>query len=296
LQCFARPFSTDLTPSTTKLKSETPLILRIRNTDSNIYEYNSTTIQQIATADTGAVYHSPFKNEIKKAYQEDPITQRILEQLKNKDPDVGLFTLSGSGLILMNQLIFIPNNNELKLKLLFENHDIPTAGHFRIERTYELLSRNYYFYGMYRYVKRYVNTCQDCQHNKNTKRHVPYGHLKPRLISNMAWSSISFDFILSLLKSFDPHLKTILDTIWVVTDRLTKYAYFIPVNEKGMKAEDYVHIFLRTIYANHGLPKETISDRGSLFASDFNQTLMTALRSKVKLSTAFHPQTDGQTE
>ena len=85
------------------------------------------------------------------------------------------------------------------------------------------------------------------------------------------------------------------DSVLVVTDRLTKYCYFIPYKESST-AEDLVYIFLRTIASQHGLPKEIISDRETLFTSNFWKSLMEQLGVNYKLSIAFYPQTDGQTK
>ncbi|XP_044721262.1 integrase core domain-containing protein [Hirsutella rhossiliensis] len=85
------------------------------------------------------------------------------------------------------------------------------------------------------------------------------------------------------------------DSIFVITDRLTKYGYFLPYKEAS-NAEELAYVFLRTIVSNHGLPNEIVSDRGSTFVAKFWQALMAQLGTKHKLSTAYHPQTDGQTE
>jgi len=85
------------------------------------------------------------------------------------------------------------------------------------------------------------------------------------------------------------------DSIWTVTDLLTKYTYFIPFKE-GSTAEQLAYMFQRTIVAAHGMPDTVISDRGMTYTSKFWQSLMAQLGIKHKCSTAFHPQTDGQTE
>ena len=85
------------------------------------------------------------------------------------------------------------------------------------------------------------------------------------------------------------------DSILVIVDRLTKFAHFIAYKEAST-ADDLAYIFLKTIVSLHGLPDEIVSDRGSAFASKFWQALTAQLGVKHKLSTAYHPQTDGQTE
>ncbi|KAI1856182.1 uncharacterized protein JN550_013896 [Neoarthrinium moseri] len=95
--------------------------------------------------------------------------------------------------------------------------------------------------------------------------------------------------------SKEPLTGAIYDSILITTERLTKYAYFLPYKESS-NTDDLAYTFLRTIVSQHGLPDEIISDKDKLFTSKFWKSLMARLRTNHKLSTAYHPQTDGQTE
>ncbi|KAL2104492.1 hypothetical protein VUR80DRAFT_344 [Thermomyces stellatus] len=128
-----------------------------------------------------------------------------------------------------------------------------------------------------------------------SKKHKPYGELQPLPVPERPWESITIDFIVKLPKSKDPSTGVEYDSILVVVDRLTKYSYFIPFQEAS-DATQLAYVFLRTIVANHHLPEEIITDRGATFASKFWRSLMDQLGVNHKLSTAWHPQTDGQTE
>lgn len=103
------------------------------------------------------------------------------------------------------------------------------------------------------------------------------------------------DFITDLPISVDPVTKTRHNAILVIVDRLTKWAYFFPCNKK-IGAEGCAHLFLRYVFAHHGMPKELITDRDPRFRAKFWQTLVHKLGTKHKMSTTAHPQTDGQTE
>ena len=103
------------------------------------------------------------------------------------------------------------------------------------------------------------------------------------------------DFIVKLPTSKEPGTGQVCDSILVIVDRLTKYAYFI-LTKESIQAQDMAYLVLRTLLANHQVPREIISDRGTLFTSTFWQTLLAKLGAKSKLSTSFYPQTDGQTE
>ena len=141
---------------------------------------------------------------------------------------------------------------------------------------------------MSRYVRNYVEACDTCPRIKDP-RHKPYGLLQPLDIPQRPWQSISMDFIVKLPMSRG------YDSIWVVCDRLTRAAHFIPCNET-ITAQELAWLFLARIFRLHGLPSHIISDRGSVFVSHFWKALTALLNVELKTSTAYHPQTDGLTE
>ncbi len=152
----------------------------------------------------------------------------------------------------------------------------------------ELISRDFWWPQMWKTVKDYVTTCDTCSRSK-IPRHRPYGLLQPLPIPETPWTSISMDFIVDL-----PPSKTF-DSIFVVVDRLTKIAHFIPCH-KTVTGEETARLFIDNVYRLHGLPNDIISDRGTQFTSKFWQSLFKILGVDIKLSSAYHPQTDGQTE
>ena len=169
-----------------------------------------------------------LKNQLLNEHKQDPIYKaltnknncddKILDRLKNYSID------ENSGLLLKNSLIVVPNNNNVKLKLLEIHHDSITAGHFGRAKTAEFISRNFWWKGMTKFVNRYVANCQTCIRGK-ASRQAPQGPLMSLDIPNTPWKSISMDFIVKLPKSNG------FDSIFVVVDRLTKMAHFIPCNE-----------------------------------------------------------------
>jgi hypothetical protein len=187
--------------------------------------------------------------------------------------------------------LYVPE--ALQQEFVKEFHETPSHGHQGIAKTTQRLQTTYDFPGLRRVVKEVVSSCK-CAQDK-ASRHKPYGELKPLPIADRAWGSIAFDHIVKLPPSKEPMTRTTYDSIFVITDRLTKYGYFIPYKEAS-SAEDLAYTFLRIVVSNHGLPDEIISDRGTTFASHFWQSLTAQLGVNHKLSTAYHPQTDGQTE
>lgn len=143
---------------------------------------------------------------------------------------------------------------------------------------------------MTKFVNRYVANCQICVRGKPS-RQAPQGPVISLQIPNKpSWESISMDFIVKLPKSQG------FDSIFVVVDRLSKIAHFIPCNE-SMSAKELAILFINNIFRLHGLQSSIISDRrGVLFTSKFWKHLLKNLQIQVNMSTAFRPETDGQTE
>jgi transposase InsO family protein len=114
--------------------------------------------------------------------------------------------------------------------------------------------------------------------------------IRPLPIPSWKWKDISMDFIVGLPNTSQRH-----DSIWVIVDRLTKTAHFLPVHTT-YNAKKYAEIYLDQIIRLHGVPKTIISDRGTQFIARFWEQLQYALGTKLIRSSAYHPQTDGQME
>jgi len=133
----------------------------------------------------------------------------------------------------------------------------------------------------------FVRSCPEYQRNK-ASRHQPYGLSSPLELPYAPWQSIAMDFITELPVSEG------CDQLWVIIDRFTKMAYFIPLTEKT--AADFAIIFAQEVWRHHGLPTDIVSDRDSQFTSDVWKEFLKILGIRSRMSTAFHPQMDGQTE
>ena len=135
-------------------------------------------------------------------------------------------------------------------------------------------------------ISKYVAACEVCQHLK-AKHKRPVGLLKPLEIPEWKWEHITMDFVVGLPRS--PRGRV---AIWVVVDRLTKSAHFIPMKTTN-SASELVSLYMKEVIRLHGVPKSIVSDRYSKFVSKFWEGLHCALGTKLSLSVAFHPQTDG---
>jgi hypothetical protein len=171
-------------------------------------------------------------------------------------------------------------------------HNAPLAGHFGYRRTLEKVRRHYTWATVRKDVKEYVDACVECKQSK-AARHPPYGRLRPLPVPDGPWEDLTMDFITDLPPSRIG--EDVFDSIWVIVDKLTKMAHYIPV-AKTIGAKELAFVFLKEVVRLHGVPRSITTDRGPVFVSNYWKTFCQYLQIQTKASTAFHPQTDGQTE
>jgi len=157
------------------------------------------------------------------------------------------------------------------------------------EKTIELVWRNFFWPQPDQWIEYYVRSCPDCQKNK-AARHACYGLLQPLELAYKPWDEICMDFIVDLPVSNG------CSSIWVVVDHFRKMSHFIPLGDGEKKAPDLVCIFLKELWRHHEIPSTITSDRDTRFTSTVWQDIVDTLGIKSKLSSPFHPQTNGQTE
>jgi hypothetical protein len=238
-------------------------------------------------AATTIAWQATFHDQLRTALLTDPTAQAVRKQ----DP-LDVEWEDEDGELLFRGLVYVPT--ALRTELLRLHHDIPTAGHPGEGKMNDILGKQYYFPGMRKAVEDYLRRCITCRRSKHD-RHKPYGLLQPLRVPDGPWQSLSMDFIVKLPASQAPTTQEFYDGIMVIVDRFTKFAKFLPYRET-FTVEDLAHVFVRDVVALHGMPRELVTDRGSLFTSNFWTALMEEFKVKHKLSTAYHPQTDGQTE
>jgi hypothetical protein len=154
---------------------------------------------------------------------------------------------------------------------------------------YKELKEYYWWPGLKKDVALYVSKCLTCAKVK-AEHQKPSGLLQQPEIPQWKWEQITMDFVTKLPRTGKGH-----DSIWVIVDRLTKSAHFLPIRE-DYKMEKLAQIYINEIVTRHGVPISIISDRDSRFTSRFWQSFQKALGTRLDLSTSYHPQTDGQTE
>ena len=254
-----------------------------KETQTVLYQHNDGSLRQLAA--TYQVQHDPkWVEQLRQGYQDQQEEIRKWERqgkLRYEDP----YWKRGDK-------VFVPEDT--CKELVKQIHESPLHGHPGIRKTIQIIQQDYDTWHLKKHVQEIISQCDTCAKTK-ARRHKPYGELQPLPVPTRPWDAITMDFIVKLPESEDPATGVRHDSILVVVDRLTKYAYFLPFKEAS-NATQLAYTFLRMIAANHHLPEEIITDRGSVFASKFWKSLMDQLGVNHKLSTAYHPQTDGQTE
>ncbi|KAL0560646.1 hypothetical protein IC582_001055 [Cucumis melo] len=199
------------------------------------------------------------------------------------------FSLSSDGGLLFERRLCVPSDSAVKTELLFEAHSSPFSMHPGSTKMYQDLKRVYWWRNMKREVAEFVSKCLVCQQVK-APRQKPAGLLQPLSIPEWKWENVSMDFITGL-----PRTLRGFTVIWVVVDKLTKSAHFVP-GKSTYTASKWAQLYMSEIVRLHGVPVSIVSDRDARFTSKFWKGLQTAMGTRLDFSTAFHPQTDGQTE
>jgi hypothetical protein len=196
--------------------------------------------------------------------------------------------MNDNGLWRFRDRIYVPMIPELRRKIVEQHHDSQIVGHAGQWKTLELVSRSYWWPNMSRYIGQYCKACNMCLCTK-AQRHKPFSELHPLPIPKERWDVVSVDFIteLPILHGFDAAM--------VVVDSVSKRSHFIPTYTTIM-ALGVARIYLHNIWKLHGLPHPTLSNHGTQFIAEFMCELYRLLGISISVSTAYHPQSDGQTE
>jgi len=191
------------------------------------------------------------------------------------------------GIVMKEGRIYVPEG-ELRGEIIRLHHNTPVEGHGKRWKMAELVARNYWWPGLTKEVGKYVERCDTCQRHKNQSK-APAGKLMPNTIPEKLWSHILADFITKL------PLAQGYNAVLVVCDCFSKMAHFIAITEKT-SVEGLTRLFRDHVWKLYGLPESITLDRGVQFAVGIMKKLNNLLGIQMKLSMAYHPQTDGQTE
>ena len=227
---------------------------------------------------TGTFQHN-LMERIKSAYEGDTYLEesgrQVLEELD------GVWRKEGA--------VYVPAGANLRQDILREYHDTPFSGHLGMDKLLRGVSKDFWWPHQRDDVADYVRTCDSCQRNKPLNR-APAGLLQPLPTPEHNWEQITMDLITGLPTTSEGH-----DTILVIVDRMSKMIHCSPTR-KTVTGPGLADLVINNVFRYHGLPRIIISDRDPRTTSNFWRALFNILGTNLRVSTAFHPQTDGQTE
>lgn len=230
-------------------------------------------------------------NTIKHAYDNDPNIPPIVTSIsQGPSTDYAL----DNGLLYRTptnqpRQLYIPDVPSLKQRILREHHDSVIYGHLGIGKTTKAISASFYWPKLVQDTTAYVRSCPTCQRSKS-RHQRPKGLLHPLEIPPERWDCVAMDLITHLPMTIRHH-----DAVYTIVDKLSKRTYFIPTTT-NVTAPGLAQLFFDNVFRAHGLPRTIVSDRDPRFTSKFWNSLFGLLDTKLSMSTAFRPQTDGQSE
>lgn len=226
-------------------------------------------------------------SNLREAILVDPKLKAIVDLCITNHPPNPNYSVHDHLLFWKGRLV-LPADHEIVQKILHEFHSSMLGGHAGFARTLARISAQFFWHGMNRDIKAYVQNCLTCQQAK-TEATLPAGLLQPLPIPDQIWEDIAMDFITGLPSSGG------YTVILVVIDRLSKYAHFSPL-KANYSSKVVAETFMKFVVKLHGFPKTIVLDRDKIFTSQFWQHLFRLSGTSLNMSTAYHPQFDGQSE
>ncbi|QRW21868.1 Retrotransposable element Tf2 protein [Rhizoctonia solani] len=231
--------------------------------------------------------------QIEAALDQDKSLEEILQFLQNESkapPSIKRAFKDyqmEAGLLFYQGRIVVPDVGTLRTELLCIYHDSPLAGHLGRQWTLELISRVYYWPGIHSDTYWHMDSCETCQRIWKPK----YTSIPPQPLElpTRPWQHVSYDMIVDLPKDGNS------DSILVIVDSFTKYVILVECSKK-LKAPELADLFLQHIWKRYGMPEKMVLDRGRVFNNKFLKALYQCLGINPHFSSAYHPQSDGQTE
>jgi ribonuclease HI len=219
-----------------------------------------------------------------KSCAEIKVLRELMKEGKAED-----YRLGEQGIVWLKERICVPQDKTLLEQIMREDHDSRYSIYPGSTKMYKYLKTRYWWKDMRRDIAHYMAYCDTCSRVKiEHQKHA--GWLKPLEIPVWKWEDISMDFVVGL-----PRTPRENDSIWVIVDRLTKVAHFVPVKTQ-YQTERLAELYVEHILRLHRAPKSIVSDRGPQFVAKSWRSSHKLMGTTLSYSTTFHPQTDGQTE
>ncbi|GKA62191.1 putative reverse transcriptase domain-containing protein [Tanacetum coccineum] len=193
------------------------------------------------------------------------------------------------GTLCLNNRSWLSCYGDLKTLIMHESHNSKYSVHPGSDKMYQDMKQLYWWPNMKADIATYVSKCLTCLKVK-AEYQKPSGLLVQPEIPQWKWDNITMDFVTKF-----PRTQSGNDTIWVIVDRLTKSAHFLPMRETN-PMDKLARLYLKEVVTRHGIPVSIICDRDPRFASNFWRSFQTTMGTQLDMSTTYHPQTDGPSE
>nr|GEW87952.1 putative reverse transcriptase domain-containing protein [Tanacetum cinerariifolium] len=250
-------------------------------------------IELLSNYDCEIRYHpgkaNVVANSLSRKEREKPLREGNMQKEDLGRMHKQIFEICSNGIRYHDKRIWLPLHRGLRDLVMHESHKSKYSIHPGSIKLYQDLRKLYWWPNMKADIATYVSKCLTCAK-------VKAEHLKPSSLLQQPkdlkwkWENVTMDFVTGL-----PRTPSGYDLIWVIVDRLTKSAHFLP-KKKTDSIEKLAKLYLKEIVCRHGMPVSVISDRDSLFTSRIWVSLQKDLGTQLDLSTAYHPETDGQSE
>ncbi|KAJ3556748.1 hypothetical protein NP233_g11909 [Leucocoprinus birnbaumii] len=279
------------TPATTRSSGDASAANSGQSTSS--YPHTTLRVPPLVNLLHDAPNGIDIPSAIRDQYRTDPQFKSIIDSLKeykNFRLDNGLLLINIQG----SERLCIPNvsidNRSIREVLISEAHSL--LSHLGAARTCDYLREQVWWKSIVKDIHNFCESCMTCKRSKPTN-HKPYGLLQPLPVPSRPWENIGVDFVGPLPESRDRDAAY--DSVTVIIDRLTGMIHLVP-SRVNYNARQVAELIFREVYRLHGLPKSIVSDRDTLFTSTFWQRLNELVGTKLLMSSAYHPESDGSTE
>nr|GEW73714.1 putative reverse transcriptase domain-containing protein [Tanacetum cinerariifolium] len=246
-------------------------------------------LELLADYDCEIRYHHGKVNVVEDALTQTEAIKEENIKAKNLQGMDKAFEICPDGTCCIKSQSWLPLFGNLRDLIMRESHKLKYSIHSGSDKMYQDLKKLYWWPNIKAIIAEYVGKCLMCSRVK-AECQKPFGLLVQPEISIWKWERITMDFVSKLPKTSNDH-----DTIWVIVDRLTKSTHFIPTRTTD-SMETLTRLYIKEIVSQHGVPISIISDRDSHVTSRFWQSVQNALGTQLDISTAYHPETDGQSE
>ncbi len=253
--------------------------------------------QQAGIGLPGCVVTEDGSNQSLASYE--LLYEQLFERIRQRlSTDAGMQTVQqkldlelteARGLLWKGNLLYVPEDVSLRNDILHWHHDVPWCGHMGLEKTLELVGRQFWWPRMHEDIKKYIDTCIKCQAGKPDRR-VKRPGLMPLEAPSTCWQTLGVDLIVDLPPTVNGY-----DSICVFVCHLSKMVRLVPT-VKTLTSSGFVELFFREVFPHYGMPLRIVSDRGSQWNSEFFRELCDRCDIRLHLSTAYHPQSNGLVE